>query len=417
MKNRYFILLGLIIFLSFFTYNFLLSKTINNNLSWNNQDNGLDEIKKQIQEKRYQIEKLQKEAEIYRRNIQKKRKEAFSLKNQLSILSSQIAETNLEILALNQQISKVELEIKKTGLEIKNKEDKIKKNKQFLAYLLRKIFIKDDRNLLVLLLTYDSLSEFFNEVKITEELQNELKKYISELKITKNNLQALKLSLENKKQKLNELKNNLEIKKDKLESQKLTKRFLLESTRKDERKFQILVRKLKKEQAKLDAEIVALEKKMRKLLEKKNKEEIIKKLGTEPFIWPVLSRKITAYFHDPDYPYRYIFEHPAIDIAVPLRTIVRASASGYVARAKKDIGCTGRYSYVMIIHGKGLATVYGHLNQIDVNEGQFVIQGQRIGLSGGMPGTCGAGKLTTGPHLHFEVRLNGIPVDPLKYLP
>ena len=71
----------------------------------------------------------------------------------------------------------------------------------------------------------------------------------------------------------------------------------------------------------------------------------------------------------------------------------------------------------MIIHANGLSTVYGHVNEIDVEEGRFVLQGQAIGRSGGMPGTCGSGRLTTGPHMHFEVRLNGIPVDPLLYLP
>ena len=167
----------------------------------------------------------------------------------------------------------------------------------------------------------------------------------------------------------------------------------------------------------IDTEIVGLEKTVRQKLEEQEKEKSLQLLKGETLMWPVPKNTITAGFHDPAYPYRYIFEHPAIDIRASMRTEVKAAASGYVAKARKDQNCTGRYSYLMIIHANGLSTVYGHVNQIDVDEGQFVIQGQRIALSGGKPGTCGAGRLTTGAHMHFEVRLNGIPVDPLGYLP
>jgi murein DD-endopeptidase MepM/ murein hydrolase activator NlpD len=154
--------------------------------------------------------------------------------------------------------------------------------------------------------------------------------------------------------------------------------------------------------------------------------ETITLLNPGQLAWPIdPGRGITAYFHDPTYPFRKIFEHPAIDIRAAHGTAVTAAGDGVVAIARRldwvrnskgDI-LWSAYNFVTIVHGGNLATVYGHLSQVAVNEGDTVRRGQVIGRSGATPGTAGAGRLTTGPHLHFEVRVNGIPDDPLKYLP
>jgi murein DD-endopeptidase MepM/ murein hydrolase activator NlpD len=111
--------------------------------------------------------------------------------------------------------------------------------------------------------------------------------------------------------------------------------------------------------------------------------------------------------------YRNLFEHPGTDIPTPVGTAVHAAAGGYVAwnRTGKQYG-----NYTMIVHPGGIATIYAHLSKFVAKPDTYVDRGDVIGLSGGRPGDPGAG-LSTGAHLHFEVRQNGIPVDAENFLP
>lgn len=122
--------------------------------------------------------------------------------------------------------------------------------------------------------------------------------------------------------------------------------------------------------------------------------------------WPV-SGTITSPFGYRRNPFGGGMEfHQGLDIAAPMGTTITAAASGTVISA----GWYGGYgNYILIDHGGGMATGYGHCSQIFVSVGQQVQKGQAIGAVG----STGA---STGPHVHFEVRINGKPVDPAAYL-
>lgn len=127
------------------------------------------------------------------------------------------------------------------------------------------------------------------------------------------------------------------------------------------------------------------------------------------FIRPISGGRITSYFGYRDTPNvaGATSNHQAVDWATPMGSSVYASCGGTVVKA----GWIGSYGYAIYIdHEGGRQTRYAHLSKILVSVGQKVSQGDRIALSG----STGA---STGPHLHFEIRINGRAVDPLKYLP
>jgi murein DD-endopeptidase MepM/ murein hydrolase activator NlpD len=135
--------------------------------------------------------------------------------------------------------------------------------------------------------------------------------------------------------------------------------------------------------------------------------------------WPIPHAAVSQGFG----PTPYVFEaayagfshfHTGIDLAVPLGTPVFAAADGVVVLARPMTDTAGALvgygNYVIIQHDAGLKTLYGHLLVISVKEGDVVKRGQLIGLVGSTGNS-------TGPHTHFEVRIDNSPVDPMQMLP
>ena len=129
--------------------------------------------------------------------------------------------------------------------------------------------------------------------------------------------------------------------------------------------------------------------------------------------WPMAHFTVTQGFGPTSFvlepplgPYRHF--HTGVDLSAPVGTPVWAAADGVVVAVGH--GATGYGNYVVIAHGAGIATLYGHLLQTSVATSQKVVRGQLIGLEGSTG-------YSTGPHLHFELRVNEQVTDPMPYLP
>lgn len=372
----------------------------------------IDQLNDAIGKKKSEISQIKAQMEAYQRAIEQKRKEAATVQNDLANVENRIAKTELDIQSNELELDATTLEISELTAQIQEKSLKMMKQRGMIADFIRALHKTDERTAVDLFLTEKTLADFFNDVQYLEDSQRQLKK-------TLDNVAALKADLEKregestlKKAHLEEIRKRLDVAKDELSEQKTAQIALSEQIRVSETRYRYELAQLQKEVQNINADIAATERRLRKTLD----EERLRKIsgGSGGWGWPVdPSRGISAYFHDPDYPFRNVFEHPAIDIRAAQGTPIRAPKGGYVARAKNaGMG----YSYVMLIHDGDVSTVYGHVSRIVVDEDTYVEKGDIIAYSGGTPGTPGAGNLTTGPHLHLEFRVGGIPVNPLNYL-
>lgn len=137
--------------------------------------------------------------------------------------------------------------------------------------------------------------------------------------------------------------------------------------------------------------------------------------GQVRFYWPVDPLKgISAHFNDKSYEKRFGMPHQAIDIPAKQGSVVTAVADGIVTNvSNQGMG----FNSLVIRHANGYSTLYGHVSKFLVQEGDSVRAGDAVALSGGTPGTRGAGLMTTGAHLHLAMYKDGVAVDPLRYLP
>ena len=129
--------------------------------------------------------------------------------------------------------------------------------------------------------------------------------------------------------------------------------------------------------------------------------------GSGQFIWPVNGPVVSGF--GPRTINGHYEYHPGIDIAVPSGTPIRAAGAGTVIFTEPESSSGGYGNYTCIDHGGGLSTCYAHQETFAVSAGQHVSQGQVIGYSD-CTGYC------FGPHVHFEVRINGSVADPMGYL-
>lgn len=369
----------------------------------------IGELNDTIKKKRASVDDIQGKIGTYKALVAKKQAEAVTLADQIGLLENRMAESELDIAGNEQEISLVNDELALVEKEIGAFEAQLERDRLLMAEILRTMDAEDGDVLLNAVFSTRSIADLFDQLAYLASVNDELSGALARARDTRDALVGTRTAEEGKKARLNELQASLIAARRGLEEEKGAKETLLIESKDSEAEYRSLLAKSREEEAYISQQIARLQ------------GEIEEKITAHDDIgdssvmsWPVDAayKGISTLFHDPTYPFRHLFEHSGLDIPQKQGTPVGAAAPGYVAwtRVGSMYG-----NYVMVIHRNGLATLYAHLSKVSVKADQFVARGAAIGLSGGMPGTSGAG-LSTGPHLHFEVRKNGVPVNPMPYM-
>ncbi len=369
----------------------------------------ITELNDKITDKKSDIDSLNRNIDAYKKKIAAAQSQSVTLLNETELLLNRIAKSELEIEATTEEISVVNDEIDILEKRLTAIEKQLDENRATLSDILRKMDVYDNDLTLHLLFSTESFGDLFDRLQELTSVSDDLEGALKRAQAEKERVALDRTDLLGKLTRLDDLHTRQESQMRLLEEEKKTKETLLVQSESNEATFQLFLSELRAEQQYVNTQIAALQEKIeKKLLDVDDGGQ-----GSSVLSWPVDPYKgLSTTFHDPTYPFRHLFEHSGIDVPTPQGTAVKSGAPGYVAWTR-----TGRLygNYVMVIHSDGVATLYAHLSSISVVQDQFVSRGMTVGLSGGQPGTAGAG-LSTGPHLHFEVREQGIPVDPMGYL-
>ncbi len=313
----------------------------------------------------------------------------------LDRLTAEVARLRNQEAAVAAQLAQKQTELERAQARLDYLKQRLREAIQILEQRLVAIYESSEPDLITVLLQSSGFDDLIARNQYVQTLQRQdndivarVRELRNEMQVTVNTVRAARDQIAARKQQLEATRLQLRRRTDELATARRRQHATLE--------------RLRKQQDDLEGDLSDISQKIA--------EQLAQSTGALPagpirpgsgrFIWPVNGPVVSGFGM------RWGRMHEGIDIAVPTGTQIRAAASGTVSIAGVE---SGYGNYTCIDHGGGLSTCYAHQERILVSVGQQVSQAQIIGISD-CTGHC------LGPHVHFEVRVNGQAVDPLGYL-
>ena len=349
----------------------------------------------ELEEAQRKLQDINQKINAQQANINAARQKQRSVSQEIATLDQSIKYTEDRINALNKDISQLEKEIERTQEEISRQEEELDKQVEILSERLVYVYEQGGQaSYLEVLLASTDIKDFLTRY--------DMLKYIIE-----GDMELID-SINQKRAELNQKKSDLEVKQNRLIASREELKSQKAALAEQQSAKKAVLNDINNEKAAYEKALAELEAASREIEALIRRSQSGDQLGTGAFTWPAPGyTTITSPYGMRYHPILKTQKiHTGMDIGAPMGAKIVAADSGTVIFA----GWMGAYGQTVIIdHGKGLSTLYGHQSSILVSNGQSVTKGQTIGK-------VGSTGWSTGPHLHFEVRINGQHTNPRQYI-
>jgi peptidoglycan DL-endopeptidase CwlO len=366
---------------------------------------GPQSLQRKIDRKRAQIEQRRGRERVLTSDISAFTTRINGLQADITVLQAKQVNLQADLDAKRVELARIQEDLRTERLRLARLRARLAEARVALANRLVDLYKADQPDVMTVVLEADGFADLLERTEFLQRVSDQDARIIARVRDAKAEATATAARLETLEQRAETVahaiesevlqvatvKGDLVDRRDSFATARAQKAGLLANTRADRHELEAHVEALESEQAKIVARLQGPSATVAGPVRQ----------GSGGLIWPV-SGPITGVFGES----RPGHMHAGVDIAVPIGTPIRAAASGRVAIA----GWVGGYgNYTCIQHSGALSTCYGHQSRIGVSVGQSVSQGQVIGASGNTGNS-------TGPHVHFETRINGSPVNPMGYL-
>jgi murein DD-endopeptidase MepM/ murein hydrolase activator NlpD len=354
-------------------------------------------LKSNLENEREAVDR--KRAEIHARIASARQKEKLAYA-QLNVIKHQLHATEGTLKNNQKKLNNTVDQIHKTESVITQTQTAEMNHEQLAGSRLREIYEGHRLSFLEMAFQVDSLENLLDRMYYQERIAAIDKALIDQLRARKQALQDNKERLASEKNKLGDIVSEIAKKAMEIARLKGSQEEVAERLKSQRALFEQAERDLAIQSKSLEKQILAMETSQNSASSKPMQK------GTGTMAMP-LRAKVTSPFGWRTHPiFRRKKFHTGIDLAGPMRSPIRASDSGHVLFT----GWYGGYGKVVIVsHGNNMSTLYAHLSSFAVSKGQNISKGDIVGYEG----TTG---FATGPHLHFEVRVEGKPHNPLNYV-